>query len=862
MRFIKGYLLILMLFWGLSAVATHQRAAEITYRWVQGLTYEVTITMYTYTPSPADDVRTSLPIIWGDNSQSEIPRIQFQALADNYTLNIYQMNHTFPGSGNYIISVEDPNRNFGVVNIPNSVNVPIYVESLLVINPFLEENNSVQLLNPPIDQGCVGKIYIHNPSAFDPDEDSLSYKLVNCRGMQGLEIPGYTLPLASTSFEIDPVTGDLTWDAPVLQGEYNVAFEIEEWRSGTKIGSVVRDMQILIGACDNNPPVITMASNHCVVAGNQLTFDVSATDPDNNGVTLTATGAPFEDSNPATLIPDPATGTPTASTTFYWNTTCQQVRKISYNALFKAKDNHPEVSLTAFQSTVISVVAPAVDEFTGEALGKGINLSWNYSQCENSKGFYLYRRNGISDFVPGECQSGVPGSAGFSRIAIITDRNINSYRDDDQGQGLVPGVDYCYLITAYFEDGAESIASFQVCASLKRDLPVITNVSNDSLNLAQGKVLLAWAPPTELDVNQYPGPYTYQVYRLNGADPQLVYNGIGLNDTICSDATFNLNNLGSEAVYEVLLKSETVGEIGSSKRAASVFLQAVPTDKALLLSWTANVPWTNDSTEIYKQNGGVFTKIGSSLTDSFLDEGLENGQEYTYYVKTTGGYSTTGFVDPIINYSQIVTAIPKDIVAPCPPDISVETDCKEISNLIKINRLYDSCYVDTKEYQIFYTISSGTDFSLLATIPANQTEFLHQGIDFVTACYYVKAIDSTGNISDASNTVCIDWDTCPLYELPNVFTPNGDNFNDLFIPMNYPSTNPKANVERVEMTIFNRWGNVVFKTTEPAINWDGKDEKTGKDCAEGTYFYTCKVFFQTLEGLIEQQLQGSVAIVR
>lgn len=152
-------LLCAILIVSLRAYATHQRAAEITYTHVSGLTYEFTITMYTYTPSPADDVRITLPIRWGDNTQSDIPRIVFQALPNNYTLNVYRMRHTFPASGTYVISVEDPNRNFGVVNIPNSVNVPMYVETTLVINPFLGVNNSVQLLNPPIDQGCVNRLF-------------------------------------------------------------------------------------------------------------------------------------------------------------------------------------------------------------------------------------------------------------------------------------------------------------------------------------------------------------------------------------------------------------------------------------------------------------------------------------------------------------------------------------------------------------------------------------------------------------------------------------------------------------------------------------------------------------------------------
>ena len=132
--------------------ATHQRAAEITYKHISGLTYEFTIIMYTRTSSPADDTRITMPISWGDGTVDELPRLVFEPVPDVFdiTFNLYRGNHTFPAPGNYTISVEDPNRNNGVVNIPNSVNVPMYIETEMVINPFLGYNNSVQLLNPPI----------------------------------------------------------------------------------------------------------------------------------------------------------------------------------------------------------------------------------------------------------------------------------------------------------------------------------------------------------------------------------------------------------------------------------------------------------------------------------------------------------------------------------------------------------------------------------------------------------------------------------------------------------------------------------------------------------------------------------------
>ena len=300
--------LCLLIALALPLWATHQRAAEITYTWKGGNTYEFTLTCYTYSPSLAGVQRDSLLMQWGDGFAEYVPRVVYQDLGDDYTLNVYRTLHSYAAAGTYVVSMEDPDRNFGVVNVPNSVNVPMYIESELVINPFLGYNNSPQLLNAPVDKGCVGKPFYHNPAAYDPDGDSLSYRLVPCKGLDGEDIPGYTYPQASSLFDIDPVTGELRWENPVLQGEFNVAILIEEWRHGVKIGAVTRDMQILINACNNNVPEITGLTDTCVIAGTHLSFTVSGSDLDLDAVTLTASGAPFELSpNPAEMNPPTVT---------------------------------------------------------------------------------------------------------------------------------------------------------------------------------------------------------------------------------------------------------------------------------------------------------------------------------------------------------------------------------------------------------------------------------------------------------------------------------------------------------------------------------------------------------------------------
>lgn len=67
--------------------------------------------------------------------------------------------------------------------------------------------------------------------------------------------------------------------------------------------------------------------------------------------------------------------------------------------------------------------------------------------------------------------------------------------------------------------------------------------------------------------------------------------------------------------------------------------------------------------------------------------------------------------------------------------------------------------------------------------------------------------------------------------VPNVFTPNGDKLNDVFrldgmINYCYDSLN---------IQIYNRWGQLIFESNEPAFEWNGKN-KNGDDVADGAYF--------------------------
>lgn len=859
------FLTFLFLFiFSVGVYATHERAGEIIYTHIQGRTYAVKIITYTYAPSPAD--RPELEIKWGDGTSEILLRTKKVELDPVVRLNEYEGQHTYAGDGNFKMSVEDPNRNYGVVNIPNSVNIPFFIETQLVINPFLGPNNSVQLLNPPLDYGCVNRLYVHNPAAYDPDGDSLSYKLTICRGAGGQPIPGYSLPNASEFFTIDKYGGDLIWQNPVLQGEYNVAFIVEEWRSGVKMGYVTRDMQIQIDACSNEPPVIYSIDDTCVLAGEFLEFDITAIDPNNDKVKLSAKGSPFIQSQfPAVMTPNPAYGNGTVTAHFTWDVKCSHVKKEQHDLYIKAKDTligldtNNFTPLAAYKNIGITVIAPSTDITEIAPLGRTIKLSWNKSICGNALNYFIYRKNSYFGYLPAYCETGVPGYTGYTKIAETETLNDTTFIDDQNGEGLIHGIEYCYMVTAHFLDGAESQASIEWCTSLKKDLPIITQVSVEKTGKVDGEMYIEWSKPTELDTLLTPGPWQYRVLRGDYTNPDFIelatyYN---LDDTIFLNTGFDTRDQAYRYRIDFYNNSpDNFFKIGTTVAAPSIFLKADGSDRSVLLQWNNDVPWNNESFTIYRQNkvSLEFDSVGFTTTPFFADTGLINGVIYCYKIKTTGKYSGSGLVDPIINYSQINCAIPVDIIPPCIPKLMVEANCLELKN--ELTFIYpDSCVEEPLLFNIYYSVDQSADYILIDST----TEFTYTfqtDPPSTVGCFTITALDSLRNESLFSNIVCLDIDACGRIWFPNVFTPNSDGFNDFFLADSVNS------IHKLDLKIFNRWGLIVYETTDPFFKWDGTDQNNNGPCSEGVYFYEGIVSEYSLRGPIERNVKGNVTLLR
>lgn len=855
----KLFWLGILLLLSMQLMATHNRAGEITYQQISELTYEVTITTYTATGPGWTADRPELEIYWGDNTSSILPRDEEVFLPDFYKRNVYVGTHTFPGPGIYEIVVEDPNRNLGVENIPNSVQVVFSISTTLQISAELGANSTPILTQPPVDKAAVGQVFIHNPGAFDPDGDSISYKLTTCRGENGAPIEGYTFPEASNSFSIDEVSGDLVWDAPVQVGIYNAAILIEEWRQGVKIGKIIRDMQIEVYDSDDTPPEINISEKLCIEAGTMLDISFDATDAEGDSIYMSANGGPFIVDEERVYF-NTYEGAGYATAIFRWNTICEDVRIQPYLVNFKARDNASPVNLADIKNIDIYVIGPATENLAATPTTTSITLTWSPNRCGNVTGYDIYRRIDSLAWEPDSCTTGIPEDLGYTLIGSTESHTDTIFIDNDNGNGLPQGFVYCYRIVARFPDGAESYASEEVCAELVRGIPTITNVSVEETDTETGRIYLAWSKPTDFDTEAAPGPYKYLIYRsqgLWGENLQLIDSTDSINDTVFYDSLLNTRDTAYS--YLVEFYNDSPGNrflIGTPHIASSVFLNIEEQDNSLLLDIQKNVPWINETYCIYRYDEAIpgYDSIGYTDSTAYLDSNLVNGQNYCYYAKSKGAYSAVGYVDPIINYSQENCGTPRDTTPPCPPSLFGQSYCDSLYNQLYWE-MADSCYEDTYMYYLYFSPTLEGNMQLLdSVLPRNNMDYIHTPEkNGMAGCYEVTAVDSFRNESLPSNRVCLD--ACTYYELPNVFTPNGDGHNDYFRP------GPYHFVEKVDMKIFNRWGLLVYETQDPDINWDGRHFKNNKTVSDGVYYYICDVYEYRLTGLVPRNITGFIHVI-
>jgi len=153
------------------------------------------------------------------------------------------------------------------------------------------------------------------------------------------------------------------------------------------------------------------------------------------------------------------------------------------------------------------------------------------------------------------------------------------------------------------------------------------------------------------------------------------------------------------------------------------------------------------------------------------------------------------------------------------------------------------CIGETIQLHLFTAADNKAKFLFTGT---NQLEYKLRQTTFpivyeVSNDYYCSYTDS----------LIVYGKYCCNLNIPNAFTPNQDGLND-----NFGIVGGLQSAEKFKLLIFNRWGELVFKTIQPQEHWNGQYK--GRDADVGVYFYQ----LEYLCNGEEQTQNGEVHVLR
>ena len=219
-----------------------------------------------------------------------------------------------------------------------------------------------------------------------------------------------------------------------------------------------------------------------------------------------------------------------------------------------------------------------------------------------------------------------------------------------------------------------------------------------------------------------------------------------------------------------------------------------------------------------------------------------------------GGTATPGLDYPMINDSLVIPIGQfSDTVFIYP----ILDSINEPSETVILNVIFERCsgQMDTSTAVLYISDYSPLSLSILDSINicSSNNEYADLvadwggGIDPID----IQWTNGSSNVSEISvspdlssyfgvsiydgcnkeiHDSCLVWNQCPIEPI-NVFTPNNDGQNDYFIPVNleqYPSP---------YLVVLNRWGRIVYETSNYQYDWSGTHYKSGEALPDGVYYY-------------------------
>lgn len=395
-------------------------------------------------------------------------------------------------------------------------------------------------------------------------------------------------------------------------------------------------------------------------------------------------------------------------------------------------------------------------------------------------------------------------------VDIVDDQTVSVWTDI---QNVAAGNSYCFEIESYNSCGVTNGPARAHCA-------IVLNASSNR----HKEIDLNWTAYVGWDSVE-----SYSVYRSVNSEPYLKIADLTANELSYTDTSL------CEAVYSYYIEASQYAGLYQSRSnivsqqsyyipnsvVPAIRLASVNDFEEIELNWLASNYEYPMRYELRKYENDFNNELEVfQLTDTFLYDANVNCAANSY----------------IYTISEI-------------DQCEVQTATGLVGKTILLKAVYDGGaqlswtayeeWADNVDHYDILVLENGV-FNIVNSVGAATLSYLDQAIHLENEngqyAYKVRAVSSNG-IESYSNIVFAGGQ--PIVFVPNAFSPNKDGHNEVFKPsMRFTVESREGRPTDFEMSIYNRWGELIYYSTERDAGWDGTYKEA--DCPQGVYSYQLK----------------------
>jgi len=373
-------------------------------------------------------------------------------------------------------------------------------------------------------------------------------------------------------------------------------------------------------------------------------------------------------------------------------------------------------------------------------------------------------------------------------------------------------------------------------------------------------ITYTWQPNTGLSSNTTPTitatPPTTTTYSITGTDANRCYNTITTKIIVNPLPTITINPINMSICYG------TSTSLSASGANTYIWTPTITPSNTKATTITANPTISTTYTITGTDNKGCMNQTTANITINPLpiittttDETICTGSTTTLSASGAINYTWTPNTTP--NTGQTVTATPNSTTT----YIVTGTDQNGCTNTTKIQittttkpvvTISPNTTINQGETITISLTGNGTNYSWTPTTTLTcNTCTTTTATPTTTTTYYITTNNDGCQRTD-SITITVKQKCGDIY-VPNAFSPNGDNQNDVL----YIKTENNNCIQSMTFEIYDRWGVKVFTTTDPNTGWDGRHKD--QNCNTDVYVYNLNA---TLSDGSSISKKGNISLIR